>query len=130
MRLCRGARIHGERDALLHVLFPLPIKRQTSYIKNIFMDPFSYLSVHYYSNHRAFFVLFALFIRVDVADSLLTGLPHFLALGPSYFISSVLVFAGLAIGAISRSERYHECYAIIFLVQITVISFTVFRILI
>jgi hypothetical protein len=45
MRLCRGARIHREKDALLQVLFPLPIKRQTSYIKDILMDPFSYLSL-------------------------------------------------------------------------------------
>ncbi len=33
------------RDALLRVLFPLPIQRQTSYIKHVLMDPFSYLSV-------------------------------------------------------------------------------------
>jgi hypothetical protein len=93
-------------------------------------DEFVNYKTHYYSNHRAFFVLFALFIPVDVADSLLKGLPHFLALGPLYFISSGLFFAGLVTGAITRSERYHECYAIIFLVQTTVISFTVFRILI
>src|SRR5213083_833386 len=35
---------------------------------------------HYYANHRAFFVLFALFTPVDFVDSLLKGVPHFLAL--------------------------------------------------
>ena len=36
---------------------------------------------HFYANHRAFFILFALFIPVDIVDSLLKGVPHFLALG-------------------------------------------------
>src|SRR4030095_5014769 len=43
---------------------------------------------HYYANHRAFFILFALFTPVDIADSLLKGVSHFLALGPQYFISN------------------------------------------
>src|SRR6266403_233087 len=45
---------------------------------------------HYYANHRAFFVLFALFTPVDIADSLLKGVPHFFQLGTVYMISSVL----------------------------------------
>src|SRR5215510_2928991 len=32
---------------------------------------------HYYANHRAFFVIFSLFTVVDVADTLLKGIPHF-----------------------------------------------------
>ena len=55
---------------------------------------------HYYANHRAFFVLFALFTPVDFVDSLLKGIPHFLALGPQYFVSSLLYFAGLMTAAI------------------------------
>src|ERR1700747_3722441 len=47
---------------------------------------------HYYANHRAFFILFALFTPVDIADSLLKGVPHFLALGPVYFLSNALYF--------------------------------------
>ena len=38
-------------------------------------------------------------------------------------------FGGLVTGAMTRNERY-QCYAIIFLVQTIVISFTVFRTLI
>jgi hypothetical protein len=49
---------------------------------------------HYYSNHRAFFIVFGLFTSVDIVDSLLKGLPHFLALGPLHFISGALFFAG------------------------------------
>src|SRR5436305_4703317 len=42
----------------------------------------------YDENHRAFFVLFALFTPVYIADSLLKGIPHFLGLGLVYFISN------------------------------------------
>jgi hypothetical protein len=90
-------------------------------------DEFVNYKTHYYSNHRAFFIVFGLFTPVDIVDSLLKGLPHFLALGPLYFISGALFFAGLVIAAITRNERYHQCYAIIFLVQTTVISFNLFR---
>src|ERR1051325_12202247 len=67
---------------------------------------------HYYANHRAFFILFALFVPVDILDSLLKGLPHFLSLGPVYFVSGTLYFAGLITAAITRSERYHRLYAV------------------
>ena len=54
---------------------------------------------HYYANHRAFFILFALFIPVDILDSLLKGLPHFLSLGPIYFASGIFYSTGLIIAA-------------------------------
>jgi hypothetical protein len=77
-------------------------------------------------SHRAFFTLFALFTPVDIVDSLLKGVPHFLELGPQYLISSVIYFAGLVTAAITRNERYHQFYAIFFLVQTIVISFAIF----
>src|SRR5262252_5138542 len=85
---------------------------------------------HYYGNHRAFFILFGLFFPVDVVDSLLKGVSHFLALGPAYFVSSLLYFAGLITAAITRNERYHEFYAVFFLAQTVVISFLIFQILV
>jgi len=85
---------------------------------------------HYYANHRAFFILFGLFTPVDVVDSLLKGVPHFLALGPAYFASALLYFAGLVTAAITCNERYHEFYAVFFLVQTVVISFLIFQVLV
>jgi hypothetical protein len=85
---------------------------------------------HYYANHRAFFILFGLFTPVDIVDSLLKGVPHFLALGPAYFASGLLYFAGLVAAAITRNERYHEFYAIFFLVQTIAISFFIFQVLV
>ena len=94
------------------------------------LDEFVNYKTHYYSNHRVFFVLFAVFSPVDFVDTLLKGIPHLFALGPLYFISSILFFAGLVIAAITRNERYHQCYAIFFSAQTTLISFTLFRTLI
>jgi len=85
---------------------------------------------HYYANHRAFFILFGLFTPVDFVDSLLKGVPHFLGLGPVYFVSGLLYFAGLLTAAITRNERYHEFYAVFFFIQTVVISFFVFQILV
>ena len=85
---------------------------------------------HYYANHRAFFILFALFTPVDVVDSLLKGTRHFLELGPQYTASGVLYFAGLVTAAITRNERYHQVYAVFFLVQTVVISFVIFHTLV
>ena len=85
---------------------------------------------HYYANHRAFFILFALFIPVDIVDSLLKGVPHLLSLGPIYFLSGVLYFAGLITAAVTRNERYHEFYAIFFLIQTTIVSFLIFKTLV
>jgi hypothetical protein len=86
--------------------------------------------VHYYANHRAFFILFALFVPVDIVDSLLKGMHHFLDLGPIYFVSSVLYFTGLITAAISSNERYHKFYAVFFLIQTTVVSFLIFQTLV
>jgi hypothetical protein len=94
------------------------------------LDQFVDYKKHYYANHRAFFILFGLFTPVDIVDSLLKGVPHFLELGPQYFISSVLYFAGFVTAAVTRNERYHEFFAIFFLVQTIVISFLIFHTLV
>jgi hypothetical protein len=82
---------------------------------------------HYYANHRAFFAIFSMFAVVDIADSLLKGIPHFLELGAPYVISSALYFSGMLTAAITRNERYHEFYAVFFLAQTIVISFLLFQ---
>jgi hypothetical protein len=61
---------------------------------------------HYYANHRAFFAVFSMFTVVDVVDTLLKGVPHFLALGKAYVISSMLYFAGMLTAAITQNEHY------------------------
>ena len=58
------------------------------------------------------------------------GTRHFLELGPQYTLSGVLYFAGLVTAAITRNERYHEFYAVFFLVQTVVMSFVIFHTLV
>ena len=72
----------------------------------------------------------ALFAPVDIVDSLLKGVPHFLQLGPQYIAINLLYVTGLTIAAITRNERYHQFYAIFFLVQTVVNSFVLFRTLV
>ena len=85
---------------------------------------------HYYANHRAFFIIFALFTPVDIADSLLKGIAHFLALGPGYYASQTIYLAGLIAAAITHNERYHRFYDVFFLAQTIAVSFTIIRTLV
>jgi len=71
-----------------------------------------------------------LFVPVDIVDSLLKGVPHFLALGPIYFVSNAFYFAGLMTPASTRNERYHEFYGVFFFLQTVVISFLIFQTLV
>src|SRR5947208_1067797 len=79
------------------------------------LDQFVDYKAHYYANHRAFFILFSCFTPVDFADSLLKGVPHFLELAPPFHVSGTIFFVGLVTAAITRNERYHQFYAIFFL---------------
>ena len=67
---------------------------------------------------------------VDVVDTLLKGIPHFLEQGPRYYISITVALTGLTIAAITRNERYHQFYAIYFLIHTIVISFAIFHTLV
>jgi hypothetical protein len=91
------------------------------------LDEFVDYEKHYYANHRAFFTIFALFTPVDIADSLLKGIPHFLQLGPGYYVSQSIYFGGLVTAAITRNERYHQFYAVFFLAQTIAVCFTIIR---
>ena len=82
---------------------------------------------HFYANNRAFFIIFALYAPVDLVETLLKGVPHFFELGPLYIVSLVLFLVGATTAAITRNERYHQFYAIFFLLQTIIISFRLFQ---
>jgi hypothetical protein len=94
------------------------------------MDESVDYKVHFYANHRAFFIIFALYAPVDLVDTLLKGVPHFFELGPLYIVSLVIFLVGATTAAITRNERYHQFYAIFFLVQTVIISFALFHTLV
>jgi len=85
---------------------------------------------HFYANDRAFFIILALYGPADLVDTLLKGVPHFLELGPQYVVSMTFFLIGLTTAAITHNERYHQFYAIFFLVQTVAISFALFRTLV
>lgn len=92
-------------------------------------EPINY-KTHFYANHRAFFILMALYAPVDVMDSLLKGVGHFLELGVPYMVFTSVSVIGLTLAAWTRNERFHQVYAIFFSVQTLINSFAIFRILI
>ena len=81
---------------------------------------------HFYANHRAFFTLFCLFWPVDITDTLLKGISHFLELGWPYLLQCALGFFGLVIAATTRNERYHQIFAVCFLLLMSTSAFVVF----
>ena len=85
---------------------------------------------HFYANHRAFFIILLLYGPVDLVDTLLKGVPHFLELGPPYMISITLFLTGVTTAAITRNERFHKFYAVFFLAQTILVSFAVFHTLV
>jgi hypothetical protein len=76
------------------------------------------LREYYYDNHRWFFTLAALLPLIDAVDTLLKGWDHFVAQGPLYIITLLILFTMSAVGAWTKSERYHAAYAFFFLAYI------------
>lgn len=67
---------------------------------------------YYYSRRGWFFGIGLAGQAIDVADTMLKGMSHFRALGPSYLIGIVTLSVLLLIAMRTRSERYHGALAI------------------
>jgi hypothetical protein len=81
---------------------------------------------YFYSRRAWFFGLLVIGQAVDVGDTLLKGIGHFLALGPSYIISVVILSLLMLIATRTRSERYHAAFAVfslLFLIGYTLLVF-------
>jgi hypothetical protein len=75
---------------------------------------------HFYENHRWFFALAALLPPLDVVDTLLKGYSHFLAQGPLYIITIILIFILNIVAALTKNEKYHKFFAVFFLIYILI----------
>ena len=82
---------------------------------------------HFYANRRSFFLLFLVWVPVDVADTLLKGTAHFFELGPAYIASALIMTTGFSIAAFTKNERFHACFAIYFVCHTIAITFAFFR---
>ncbi len=69
---------------------------------------------YYYKNRRSFFLIIAIAWPLDVIDTLLKGSAHFRAQGPAYLPVIALWTFGSLIAALTRSEKYHAIWAIVF----------------
>lgn len=74
------------------------------------------MKAHYYSSSRLFFVLAALIVLLDVADTWLKGTDHLAAQGPQYFITIGTLTILSIVAGFTKNERYHAFFAIFFLV--------------
>jgi hypothetical protein len=92
---------------LSELLFPAPL------------DVGSNLRQHFYQNHRWFFLLAALLPLIDAGDTRLKGYEHFVAQGPIYVVTIVLLFGLNLIAAWTRREWFHKVFSVFFLVYIT-----------
>jgi hypothetical protein len=78
------------------------------------------LKIYFYDNAKWFFGLAALLPLLDAVDTRLKGWEHFVAQGPIYVITIVLIFILCVIGSRTKKEYYHIGFAIFFLVYILV----------
>lgn len=76
------------------------------------MAPFDYISL------LTSIVLAALLPPLDAVDTLLKGWEHFLAQGPLYMFTILILFVLSLIGASTHHERFHKFYAVFFLIYI------------
>ena len=90
------------------LLFPEPIEEGLD------------LKQHFYTNQRWFFILGALLPPLDAIDTLLKGWEHFVAQGPIYPLTLLLLFVLMISAARTQRERFHAFFAIFFLAYILV----------
>jgi hypothetical protein len=78
------------------------------------------LKGYFYNNSRWFFSLAALLPVLDAIDTALKGWEHFVAQGPLYVVTIVLIFILCIIGSRTKREIYHAIFAVFFLVYILI----------
>ena len=78
---------------------------------------------YYYKNRRGFFFVLGSIAPLDVVDTLLKGRAHFFAQSPFYvpFVASWAI--GSLIAGITRNERYHAFWAILFPLSMLLFTF-------
>lgn len=88
------------------ILFPHPISDG--------MD----LHQHFYTNRRWFFVLASMLPPIDALDTVLKGWDHFVAQGPFYVLTLLLLLVLSLLAAFVKSEKYHAFFAVFFLLYL------------
>ncbi|HJT80399.1 MAG TPA: hypothetical protein VJ719_04300 [Chthoniobacterales bacterium] len=69
---------------------------------------------YYYRNRRGFFFVFGSIWPLDVVDTLLKGQQHFIAQGGMYLPTIVLWTLGNFAAGLTKNERYHKIWVVLF----------------
>ena len=83
---------------------------------------------YYYRNRRGFFFVVGTIWPLDIIDTLLKGKQHFIDQGALYLPTIILWTVGNFAAGLTKNERYHAIWAIVFpLSQITYIILQLLR---
>jgi hypothetical protein len=108
---------HQEWNFFLFIF--LLLSPSISFLLSVILFPSTiadtYFKKHFYQNHRWFFSIAALLTPLDAVDTLLKGYTHFQNQGTIYPVFLSVVFILTVLAAILKSERYHQFFAIFFL---------------
>ncbi len=69
---------------------------------------------YYYKNRRGFFFIFGAIAPLDIIDTLLKGRQHFIDQGPLYLPFITVWALGSVVAGLTRNEKYHAVWAIVF----------------
>ena len=76
------------------------------------MDDYEGFREYFYSRRRWIFGFLCLLFVVDVADTLIKGVPYLRALGPVYYVRTVLYLVLSLIAMKTDSRRFHAAFAV------------------
>ncbi len=68
---------------------------------------------YFYSRRQWFFGLIAAYLLIDLVDTLLKGLPHFMSLGLEYPIATVSFTLLSLVAALTKNEKFHGVFAVV-----------------
>ena len=68
---------------------------------------------YFYSRRSWFFGLIAIYLLIDLVDTLLKGPAHFASFGLEYPIATISFTVLSIVAGLTRNERFHEVYAVV-----------------
>lgn len=81
---------------------------------------------YFYSRRKWFFGVGLAAVVADIADTLLKGTAHFVALGPLYIGLQVLWTVLFLIALRTRNERFHACFVLVAIASLLIYPVTNF----
>ena len=90
------------------------------------LDGISSYKEYYYANRRWFFGLIIAFTLWDIVDTTIKGVDHLLGLGTEYLAIIIGVCSACAVAIITPNERYHQIFAVVWVIYNTVFQLRTF----